>query len=180
MVGPGAVKCELTLSATTQAVPASASQITVAVGAGRECAWSSRSDAAWTQVAPASGQGDGTLTLNVGANTQQSGRTANVIVNDVSILITQAAAPTPCSYAMTPVSRHFSDPGGTGTFTLQTGSGCSWTSLVSVSWITLVSPPSGTGPATFTYLVARNQGKPDRSGTITVAGQTHTVAQDGR
>ena len=180
MVGPAAVKCQLTLSPATQDVGASATQFTVAVAAGRECAWTSRSDAAWTQAAPASGQGDGTLTLNVASNTQQSARTANVVVNDTALRITQAAVPAPCTYSISPGSRSFADSGGNGSFTLQTGSSCSWTSSVSVSWITVLSAPSGTGPATFTYLVARNQGKPDRSGTITVAGRTHTVTQDGR
>ena len=180
MVGPAAVKCQLTLSPATQDVPAAATQVTVAVTAERECAWTSRSDASWTQAAPATGQGDGTLTLNVGANSQQSARTATVVVNDASTLIRQAAAVAPCSYSISPGSRSFSDSGSSGSFTLQTGSGCSWTSSVSVSWITVLSPPSGSGPATFTYLVARNQGKPTRTGTISVAGQTHTVTQDGR
>jgi hypothetical protein len=179
MTSPGAVKCQITLSATTQDVPASASQFTVDLDAARECAWESHADASWTQTSPASGQGVATLTVSVSANTQQSARAATVFVNDASLKVTQAAAPPPCSFTLTPPSRSFSENGGTGTFAVQTGPACPWTATVGVSWIT-ISNPAGTGPGTVVYVVERNQSKNSRSATISVGGRGHIVTEAGR
>jgi hypothetical protein len=178
MTGPGAVKCQITLSASGQDVPATASQFTVNVDATRDCAWNSQSDASWTQTSPASGQGEATLTVSVGTNTQQSTRAATVFVNDASLKVTQAAAAAACSYTLSPTSRSFSENGGTGTFAVQTGSSCPWSASVAVSWIT-ISNPGGTGPATVTYVVERNQSKNSRSATISAGGRSHLVTEAG-
>jgi hypothetical protein len=179
MTGPGAVKCAIALSAATQDVSAAASQFAVDIDASRECAWDSRSDASWVQTSPASGQGQASLTVTVGTNTQQTGRTATVFVNDASMKVTQAAAPAPCSYALSPPTRSFSENGGTGTVAVQTGSSCTWNASTGASWIT-ISNTSGTGPGTVIYVVERNQSHNSRTGTISVAGRTHTVTEAGR
>jgi hypothetical protein len=179
MTSPGAVKCQITLSAGTQDVPSSASQFTVDVTAARECAWTSQSSASWVQTTPSSGQGEATLTVNVGTNTQQSGRSATVTINDSGLTISQAAAPAPCTYTLAPANRSFSADGGTGTFAVQTGANCPWTASTNVSWIA-ISNPTGTGPATVIYVVERSQSHNSRTGTITVAGRTHVVTEAGR
>jgi hypothetical protein len=179
MTGPGAVKCQIALSAATQDVPAAASQFTVGVDATRECAWDSHTDTSWAQASPATGQGEATLTVSVSSNTQQSVRTGTVFVNDAALKVTQAAAPAPCSYSLSPTTRSFSENGGTGTFAVQTGPTCPWTASVGVSWI-VVSNPNGTGPATVIYVVERNQSHNSRSATISVAGRSHLVTEAGR
>ena len=179
MTSPGAVKCQIGLSAPSQDVPSSASQFAVSVTAERECTWTSHSDVTWVQATPPSGQGDGTLTVNVGANTLQSTRNASVTVNDTVLAVSQAAAPAPCSYTLSPATRSFSGNGGTGTFAVQTTANCPWTAVANVSWIT-ISNGEGTGPATVIYLVDRNQSKNSRTGTITAGGRTHLVSEAGR
>ncbi|HWT02319.1 MAG TPA: Calx-beta domain-containing protein [Pyrinomonadaceae bacterium] len=47
------------------------------------------------------------------------------------------------------------------------------------SWITITSGSSGTGNGTVSYTVAANSGSSQRTGTITVNGQAHTVTQAG-
>ncbi len=47
------------------------------------------------------------------------------------------------------------------------------------SWITITSGSSGTGSGTVSYTVADNPGSSQRTGTITVNGQVHTVTQAG-
>jgi hypothetical protein len=57
------------------------------------------------------------------------------------------------------------------------GTGCTWTATSNDAWITINSGTPGSGNGTVNYTVSANTG-PARSGTLTVAGQTHTVEQD--
>ncbi|HJW87015.1 MAG TPA: BACON domain-containing carbohydrate-binding protein [Candidatus Brocadiaceae bacterium] len=50
---------------------------------------------------------------------------------------------------------------------------------VGVTWITVTSGSSGTGNGTVVYSVSANTGTSPRTGTMTIAGQTFTVTQDG-
>ncbi len=47
------------------------------------------------------------------------------------------------------------------------------------SWITITSGSTGTGNGTVNYTVAANAGTSQRTGTITVNGQVHTITQSG-
>ena len=60
---------------------------------------------------------------------------------------------------------------------VKTESRCDWTATTSANWITLATT-RGTGDAEVRYTVDRNTGT-GRVGTITIAGQTHRVEQDG-
>ncbi|MCY7345346.1 MAG: S8 family serine peptidase [Pyrinomonadaceae bacterium] len=53
------------------------------------------------------------------------------------------------------------------------------TSTGTSSWISITSGATGSGNGTINYTVAANTGTTQRTGTITVNGQTHTVAQSG-
>jgi len=85
----------------------------------------------------------------------------------------------PCTYAVSPPTANFTASGGNGNFTVTTtpSTGCSWTASSNVSWITTSS--TGTGTGTANYTVAANPTSSQRTGTVTVQGQTHTVTQDG-
>lgn len=56
--------------------------------------------------------------------------------------------------------------------------GCAWTASSNDSWIRISAGASGSGNGTVNYSVALNEGT-QRTGTITVAGQTLTVYQGG-
>ena len=58
------------------------------------------------------------------------------------------------------------------------GVGCAWTATSNASWISGISPASGTGSGSFSYRVSRNTGA-RRTGTISVVGQTFTATQEG-
>jgi len=81
-----------------------------------------------------------------------------------------------CTYAISPVSRTFGPAGGAGTISVSTQTGCTWTAIEAVGWITINSGSSGSGTGTVSYTVAVNTG-PTRSANITVAGKIHTVSQ---
>lgn len=82
-----------------------------------------------------------------------------------------------CSYGLAPTGRSFSPAGGTGSFVITTGAGCSWTASSDAAWITITSNPQGTGSGPVTFNVAAKSLTVARSGTITAGGQTFTVTQ---
>ncbi len=85
-----------------------------------------------------------------------------------------------CSYSINPISQAFPSSGGTNSVNVTATAGCTWTAQSnSPSFITITSGASGTGNGTVNYSVAVNTSASQRTGTITIAGQTFTVTQDG-
>lgn len=68
--------------------------------------------------------------------------------------------------------------GGTLTVAVTTRAGTQWTATSGETWIRVTSGATGTGNGTVTVAVDPNSGAP-RSGTVYVAGQKHTIHQDG-
>src|SRR5262249_40207521 len=62
---------------------------------------------------------------------------------------------------------------------VNTQAGCNWTAVSNAIFITILSGSPGRGNGQVSYSVAANTGSTPRSGTITVAGLTFTVTQDG-
>ncbi|MGH9941820.1 MAG: BACON domain-containing protein [Pyrinomonadaceae bacterium] len=81
-----------------------------------------------------------------------------------------------CSYSISPTSQSLPGAGGAGSVNVTAGGGCAWTAASNASWITITSGASGAGNGTVNFTVAANNGTA-RTGTLTVAGQTFTVAQ---
>lgn len=86
---------------------------------------------------------------------------------------------TTCNYTLNPTSASFTAASGTASVTVTTATGCTWTAVSNVSWITVTSGASGTGSGAVQYQVAANPGTTARTGTMTVAGSTFTVSQAG-
>ena len=85
----------------------------------------------------------------------------------------------PCAPSLSASSATFTAVASTGTVSVTAGTGCSWTASSNASWITVNSGASGTGTAAVGYSVAANAATASRTGTLTVAGQTFTVTQNG-
>jgi|GEM_PF-1012077 len=86
-------------------------------------------------------------------------------------------APVSCEYDINPASQTFGKTGGTGNISVTTEAGCSWTATSNhPDWITITAGGSGSESGTVTYSVAANAGD-NRTGTISVAGYSHTVNQ---
>jgi hypothetical protein len=84
-----------------------------------------------------------------------------------------------CSYSLSAGAQNFSTTGGTGTFNVVTTSSCTWTAVSNnTGFITVTGGASGAGNGTVSFGVPANSGV-QRSGTITVGGQSFTVNQDG-
>jgi BACON domain-containing protein/all-beta uncharacterized protein len=87
--------------------------------------------------------------------------------------------PAGCSYSLSSNSGFFSMSGGAGSVNLATSAPCNWMAVSDTSWITLTSSENGTGSDAVTFEVRENFTSSARSGTLTIAGLTYTVVQDG-
>ena len=95
----------------------------------------------------------------------------------VVIIVQNGKARAQCTYNISPTSKTFDQAGGTGTVSVTTQSGCTWTAQSNNSWITITSGSSGTGSGTLSYRVDACTGSGTRTGTMTIAGKTFTVTQ---
>jgi len=84
-----------------------------------------------------------------------------------------------CSFSINPTSASFAAAGGTGSVAVTTTVGCNWTAASNNSFITITSGASGSGSGTVSYSVAANTVSTSRSGSLTIAGLTHSVSQAG-
>jgi uncharacterized protein (TIGR03437 family) len=85
-----------------------------------------------------------------------------------------------CLFALSPAGQSFTGAGGTGTINIAAApSGCNWTATSTASWITINTGSSGSGNGSVGFTVAANTTVNSRVGTITAAGRTFTVTQQG-
>ena len=89
------------------------------------------------------------------------------------------STPAACTYSISPTSQQAGSSGSPGAVSVTTSPGCVWTVASNVSWITLTSNSSVTGPGTVNYWVSANSGTTSRTGTMSIAGKTFTVTQSG-
>ena len=106
-----------------------------------------------------------------------TGNSAYTDMSNSAFSITLAGG-TSCTYTLTPDSANYTTAGGGGSFTVTTQAGCNWTATTADAWITVTPPNTGTGSGTVNYTAGGNSGG-DRTGTITVGGQTFTITQQG-
>ncbi len=125
-----------------------------------------------------SGNGNGNVTYSVAMNTGNGQRTGTLTIAGQTFTVSQSAAQS-CSYSISRTSQSFEAAGGPGSVGVTAGSGCSWTATNNnPNWITITSGSSGNGDGNVTYSAAAYTGTGQRTGTLTIAGQTFTVTQD--
>lgn len=56
---------------------------------------------------------------------------------------------------------------------------CAWQASSNASWITITGRASGSGEDELRYRVAQNNSSEDRSGTLSIAGQSFSIRQRG-
>jgi hypothetical protein len=84
-----------------------------------------------------------------------------------------------CGLNISPLSQEFPENGASGSITVTAqGSDCFWTVVNTLDYVT-VTPSSGTGSGTVIISVAPNNTGAARQGTITVAGISYLVGQQG-
>lgn len=87
---------ELSLDQSNIALESAASEVKIQVLAQKEYAWNTKSDASWVKVTPASGTGNGELTLTADENKTKEERKATITVfgktTEVTLVLTQKGA----------------------------------------------------------------------------------------
>lgn len=169
--------CGFMLSPTSLSVSPGDSTALLSVSTATRCYWSVTSGAPWVSITSgASGTGPGSLSLSIAANTTGSPRNGLITVAGVTLSISQPA----CSYSATPTTVSFQAGGGTATVSVAAGTGCPWTAQSHASWLSITSGGSGTGNGTVRFNGTASSVPAARSGTLTVAGRTVVVTQDGK
>jgi hypothetical protein len=170
--------CTFTIAPTSQNVVALGGTGSVAVSTQSGCQWSASSNASWISVTSgASGTGNGSTGFSVAVNLGGA-RSGTIGIAGRSFTVNQAAVLAPaCTYSVSPDNVKIGKNGDDKSIKVQTASGCAWTASSNTSWIS-ISGGSGTGNGNVTISVGKNNGG-KRNGSVTVAGQSVTVEQDG-
>ena len=175
VVAPVPAKCGVTLTTSENPVNGSGSTGTISVTTTPECAWTAAADVAWiSELAPASGQGNGAVQFRADANPTASAREGGITFNNQRMIVRQAAAS--CLARLAIPDAQFAAAGGAATLTVTAPGGCVWTLSSNASWIILTPPVSGGGIGTVSLTVAQNIGAA-RSGTIAVGDADLQISQ---
>ena len=176
-VTQAAASCSYTISPTSQVVANTGASGSISVSSSLGCAWTATSNASWITITQgASGSGDGAIGFTASANTGSTARTGALTIGGQTFTVTQGG--TTCSYSVSPLTVSMGSAGGTATVSVTAGTGCSWSSGSSVTWLTLLAG-SGTGNGSVTFSSSANASSGPRTGSILVAGRTVSVTQTG-
>jgi hypothetical protein len=166
--------CSYSLSTSSQNVPANGGTGTVDVTAAGGCGWTATSNVAWIGItAGSSGTGNGTVGYSVQANTGDP-RSGTLTVAGQTFTVSQGSG---CSYAIAPNAQTIPAGGATVDVALTTGSACQWTTTSNASWLSVVTPPSGSGSTTVRISAQPNAG-PVRNGTVAIGSESFAVTQE--
>jgi len=170
--------CAFTIGPTSQNVSrTSGAGAPVTVTTQSFCSWTAASNDSWITVSPpTTGVGSGNINWTYATNQTPVQRTGTITIAGQAFMVIQAAG---CSYSIGSSSQHVSRDAGSGTkVTVTTQASCAWTAVSNDSWITVGSVTSGTGNGGVDWTYAANTTPVQRSGTMTIAGNTFTVTQD--
>lgn len=169
-----------TLYPSSQSFTTAAGNGSISVTYDPACAWSVGGVPAWiTITAGASGQGSGTVSYAVAANSGAA-RSATLTIGNRSVVVNQAGVAPVCDPAAVPTislgGQSFTSSGGSGSVAVTHGAGCSWSVSGVPSWMSITSGASGTQNGTVAYTVAANTGAA-RSATLTIATKSFNLTQ---
>ncbi|MFL6212032.1 MAG: Calx-beta domain-containing protein [Pyrinomonadaceae bacterium] len=169
--------CSYSLTPTARNFTASGGSDMVGVTTSAGCAWTASNNGnTWiTITSGASGTDSGPVNYTVAANPNTSPRTGTMTIAGQTFTVTQDAAP--CVYTLAPTAQSFTAAPATSSVGVTANSGCGWTAVSNSNFITINSGSSGNGSGTVSYSVTQNTTTSQRTGTMTIAGQTFTVTQ---
>jgi phosphatidylserine/phosphatidylglycerophosphate/cardiolipin synthase-like enzyme/regulation of enolase protein 1 (concanavalin A-like superfamily) len=174
VVSQAGLPCGASISPTSLSEGVNGGAAFVGVTADSWCSWSASSNVSWIGVSGgSSGSGNGTVALNVDANSGAP-RSGTVAIAGQTLVVSQDAAS--CSYTISPAAQSVDSAGSTVTTTVTTSGWCGWTATSNDAWVTVTSGASGTGGGTVAVSVGANTGGA-RTGTVTIAGRSFTISQ---
>ncbi len=84
-----------------------------------------------------------------------------------------------CTFELNRSSESFDARGGDGDVKVKARSGCAWDARSGDSWLSISSGSGGSGDGEVRYRVAQNSSTGERSGSLSIAGQSFSVRQKG-
>ncbi len=155
--------------------------MTVSVTTTSTCDWTASAGTDWINInGRNSGSGNGSVEVSVDRN-GGAARSGFVTVAGRRVTIDQAEAPAPpaaCSYSIKPGSYNSGRGPDDVVVSVTTEGRCDWTATSRAAWLTVAEGRNGSGNGTVRVHVDANTGAP-RTGTVTIAGETLTVRQEG-
>jgi len=168
--------CTFSINPDSYSVASTGGSSTVAVATVPECGWTATSSVSWITITSGStGTGNGTVQFGV-ASTTGPARSATLAIAGRTFTVSQSSG---CTFSINPASQNLPYFGGPGSVAVNTSPGCTWAATSSISWVRLTAGQSGTGPGTVAFTADETPSSQPRSGTVSIAGQTFTVTQDG-
>lgn len=170
--------CSVTQSGVSiPEIPSSGGTRGYIVASSVGCSWTASINASWITIASGgnSGSGNGTVTVNIAANTGGD-RSGTITIAGQTFTLFQQGIPI-CIYTVTQsgvTTLEIPSSGGSRSYNITSPSGCFWTATSSVSWITFTTSNSSSGSGVVTFNIAPNFGL-ERLGTVTIAGQSFNL-----
>lgn len=144
------------------------------VTTGPTCSWSAIPSASWISILPGGGsKGPGRVNYNIGTDVGGA-RAGSISVGGQQFNINQQGFS--CVFQISPSGLSLGNSGGGFSAAVLAPGGCAWTAVSNVPWITVLSGSSGSGGGRVFLLISPNGGA-FRTGTVTIAGQTFSVAE---
>ena len=88
-------------------------------------------------------------------------------------------SPAACTYTLSTASLTVGSQGGPNSVTVTTAANCAWSAASDRGWMTITGGSTGTGSGVVSISLAPNPTESGRTGTLTVAGKSVAVTQDG-
>jgi hypothetical protein len=143
------------------------------------CGWIVSSNVPWIEIiSDRVSNGNGTVGYLVRGNPNATQRVGQIgfVGGAFRILQEGQAAPTNCTFSISPQSATYSAAGGPLNISVTTQQGCGWQSQSDSSWIT-TSDCCGISSGFTSYTVQPNQTGAARTGKITIAGKKISIKQ---
>jgi hypothetical protein len=176
LITQNGVVCGYSLSPSGRSHGHSATNASLSVTTPAGCAWNVVNTNSWVTITSATnGTGNGTVAYSIASNTGLVTRAGNILVADQVFAITQS--PVSCNYGLSPTNRNHGFGATTNTVNITAGAGCAWNIATTNTWITFLTPTSGTGNSNVTYTISANFGSGTRVGHITLVDQVLVLNQ---
>jgi len=173
-----AQNCNLTISPQGRSHGPGTEMGSFSVSTLSSCSWTVMSTVAWiTITSGGTGSGNWTVNYSVFPNLTPCPRVGAITIGDQTFTVTQEGIS--CTYSVSPTYRAHGSGAETGGISVATSSCCGWAATSNVPWITITSGGGGSGDGTVSYSVSANSSPCSRAGTMTIAGVTFSVMQEG-
>jgi len=137
--------------------------------------WTASTDVDWISITPrTTGDVGESCVYVVDANFSADSRVGTIDVSGNIHTVNQSGY----DATLDPNSTTVEYEGGGGDISITTDAGVSWTAVANQDWVS-VSPTSGISAGTVSYTIAPYGGVTTRSASLTIAGKTFSITQNG-